>query len=114
MTWDDGGADYNSVKAGTYRFTGSLEQVSELENPINVRAVVDVKVGQPVITEVEVIEVIKVANGTDFAEIGLPSQVEVTLNNGGLAMVDVEWSDSVPRYEGKNQECINLQERLSN
>ncbi|MFA9456647.1 Ig-like domain-containing protein [Halalkalibacter sp. AB-rgal2] len=101
VTWDEGGPDYNGLKAGTYRITGSLEALSRIENPNNIRAVAEVKVGRPYITEVETLEIISVANGTNSEEIGLPKQVEVTLNNGGQATVDVKWDEGVPKYDGK-------------
>ncbi|MCK0472767.1 Ig-like domain-containing protein [Halalkalibacter sp. APA_J-10(15)] len=101
VTWDEGGPDYNGLKAGTYRITGGLEGLSGIENPNNIRAVAEVKVGRPYITEVETLEIISVANGTNSEEIGLPKQVEVTLNNGGQATVDVKWDEGVPKYDGK-------------
>ncbi|WP_062047433.1 Ig-like domain-containing protein [Bacillus sp. JCM 19034] len=107
MNWDDGKPEYNEKVAGTYQFTGTLEQLGEIQNPTNKQAEMDVIVDSPIIVEVADLEelgiplIIEVANGTKRSELGLPEKVKVVLNNGETTEVDVTWDDGNPPYDEK-------------
>ncbi|WP_062047430.1 Ig-like domain-containing protein [Bacillus sp. JCM 19034] len=121
VSWDNGEPLYDELKAGTYTFTGSFEssdgiigqltnfvasliisdfeQPLKVKNPANITATVEVEVKQPYITEVEQLNAIHVANGTELNDVGLPDQVNVILNNGHDLDVYVDWNNGVPEYE---------------
>jgi len=50
------------------------------------------------ITGVEALAAIEVSEGTDFADIGLPSEVEVTFDDDSTSMLDVDWDEG--DYDG--------------
>lgn len=100
VDWNEGVPEYAKMTAGVYQFTGTLKQPEEIENPDQKVAVVDVVVGEPIITEVGTIKAIHVANGTKHSEINLPEQVEVTVNNGNTINVGVIWDKGDPTYNG--------------
>ncbi len=50
------------------------------------------------VTEVEELAAIEVIKGTDFADIGLPSEVEVTLDDDSTDMLEVDWDEG--DYDG--------------
>src|SRR5690625_4306002 len=51
------------------------------------------------VTDVSYIADITVANGTDKSDIGLPTEVEITLNDDSTQNVDVVWDDGDPIYD---------------
>jgi len=61
---------------------------------------VKVTVGDPFITDVSKLNDITVANGTKQPALGLPEEVEVTLNNGHTTELSVTWDDGDPKYDG--------------
>src|SRR5690625_7042497 len=67
-------------------------------NTNNVEASVTVTVGDLYITDVDAIANITVTNGTDKSDIGLPEDIEITLNDGITQNVDVNWDNGDPSY----------------
>ncbi len=56
------------------------------------------------VTKLEVTEIadlgdITVANGTDKSDIGLPTEVDITLNDDSTQNIDVVWDDGDPAYD---------------
>lgn len=99
VNWDNGDPDYDKFVAGTYVFTGVLDLPTGVVNPNNVEASVKVIVGDSYVTDVADIANIVVTNGTDKSDLGLPTEVEITLNDGTTQNVDVVWDDGDPAYD---------------
>ncbi|MFD0715620.1 S-layer homology domain-containing protein [Paenibacillus sp. GCM10027626] len=92
---------YHANVPGTYTFTGTLVNLPEdVENPNGLTATANVTLDNPFITGVADLDDINVANGTKHSALGLPEEVEVTLNNGNVAEVRITWDDGNPKYDG--------------
>src|SRR5690625_3423702 len=99
VNWDNGNPNYDKSGAGNYVFTGTLDLPTGVVNTNNVEASVTVTVGNPYITEITDIANIGVINGTEMSDIGLPTKVEVTLNDGNKQNIDVNWDNGNPNYD---------------
>ena len=99
VNWDNGNPNYDKSVAGNYVFTGTLDLPTGVVNTNNVEASVTVTVGNPYITEITDIANIGVINGTEMSDIGLPTKVEVTLNDGNKQNIDVNWDNGNPNYD---------------
>ena len=115
-----GGTDYidqtTSGSNGIYQFSYMLDEASE--GTYTVRAggagidspkETTFKYEQPVSQEKEIIEVaslsdISVAYGTAKQGVGLPAQVEVTLDDSSKAVAGVTWDNGNPVYDGNKAE----------
>src|SRR5690625_3627618 len=99
VNWDNGDTDYDKSVAVNYVFTGTVDIATGVVNRNNVKASVTVTVGNPYITEITDIANIGVINGTEMSDIGLPTKVEVTLNDGNKQNIDVNWDNGNPNYD---------------
>jgi hypothetical protein len=102
VTWEC--ATYDGEKSGDYTFTGTLVNLpANVTNTQDLTATVKVIVAEkPIVTKdivsVEELADINVAYGTAQENIGLPSQVEVTLDDDTTINVDVTWECAT--YDG--------------
>jgi hypothetical protein len=86
VTWDGGTPAYDGNTAGEYVFAGTLTLVEGLANTGGHKAQIKVIVAEAVpvdkeITSVASIADISVAYGTELSAVGLPTTVEVTLDD---------------------------------
>jgi|GEM_PF-2294494 len=100
VSWDNGSPTYDGSREGAYTFTGILSLPSGVGNTNNLKASVDVIVGESTITSVDSLPDRNVDNGTDMSSIGLPKSVEVTLNNSTTTSAAVTWDNGRPTYDG--------------
>ncbi len=100
--WDNGAPEYDGATAGSYTFTGILTLVEGIANSDDLKAEVKVNVLEPdkEIILVSPLEDIEVAKGTEKAAIGLPSTVEVTLEDDSTMLLSVVWDNGAPEYDG--------------
>src|SRR5699024_5777856 len=68
-------------------------------NKNDIKANIKVIVGDSYVTDIANIADITVANGTDKSDIGLPTEVDITLNDDSIQNVDVVWDDGDPAYD---------------
>src|SRR5699024_6633918 len=89
IEWDNGDPAYNKYVAGNYVFTGILDLPTGVANKNDIKANIKVIVGDSYVTDVTDIADIIVVNGTAKTDIGLPTEVEITLNNGSRQHVAI-------------------------
>jgi len=101
VVWDGGTPTYDGDILGIYAFTGTIASSSDYVNPSNLKASVNVAVGsKPTVTTMSAISVIKVSNGTDLSEVGLPTTVLFSLSNSTTTSAAVVWDGGTPTYDG--------------
>ena len=127
VKWGDTSTpEYQRFMSGHYVFTGELDQLpQDVFNPKELKATAVVSVGYQVhqpqpappppdevvlITGLEVLAAIVVSEGTNFADIGLPSEVEVTFDDDSTSMLDVDWLEGV--YDGDTPGDYDLEGEL--
>ena len=111
VKWEDTSTpEYQQFMSGDYVFRGELDQLPQgVFNPKELKATAVVNVGYQVhqpqpapdeflITGVEALAAIVVSGGTNFNDIGLPSEVEVTFDDNSTSMLDVDWDEG--DYDG--------------
>lgn len=99
VSWDKGSPTYNANQAATYAFKGTLSMPSGLSNPQKIKAAANVIVADALtLQSVSPIATINVTNGTPLANVGLPGQVQVTLNDGTTRPLSVTWNSGTPNY----------------
>jgi sugar lactone lactonase YvrE len=103
VTWNSGTPVYNGNTSGTYAFSGTFSVSENVSNPNNVKAAVNVVVGEaptlPNIDSVASISNINVANGTVLGSVGLPTTATVTLSNSATSSAAVTWDSGTPVYD---------------
>lgn len=104
-------AGYNSHQEGVYALSGSLVLEEGMINPYNLKASIHVEVLPEVAAPAKIIKVQELGSktvpfGTIFANLALPSSVEVTLDNGGTKSHPVEWSST--GYDGSREGVYTL------
>lgn len=103
ITWDNGNPEYNRYVAGTYAFTGTFNVDSDnLSNPNNLKAHVNVAVGEvpkPNIDSIEPLSDITVSRGTSVGSIGLPSHVNINLSSSITTGAAVTWNINSASYD---------------
>src|SRR5690606_7014144 len=93
VSWNKAHPDYDRFVAGKYTFTGTFDELPEgLINPQEIVVNINVIVAKAYIVNVEDQVDIFVKNATPEDDIGLPTQVNIHLNNGRNQPVDVHWS----------------------
>jgi hypothetical protein len=105
VTWDGGTPAYDGNTAGEYVFAGTLTLVEGLANTGGHKAQIKVIVAEAVpvdkeITSVASIADISVAYGTELSAVGLPTTVEVTLDDETTRNLSVTWDGGTPAYDG--------------
>ncbi|OPJ58530.1 Ig-like domain-containing protein [Clostridium chromiireducens] len=103
VTWNEGNPTYDENRAGTYIFIGKIKLPEGVTNPNNLKASVKVNVKeneeQKIVTNVETINDISVANGTELNAAGLPNSVNVTLNDGTITSASISWDLASANYD---------------
>lgn len=98
VAWDKSGYDANT--AGTYTIYGALENLpAGVLNSNGLKAKVTVVVAKATVVGTEAIDDIYVPNGTPLETIGLPSSINVVLNNGSAVECAVTWDGGTPVYD---------------
>ena len=112
VDWQAG--DYDGKEAGSYDLSGDLINLPiDVVNEDDLKAEITVIVNDPlVITGVETLADIMVEHGTEFADIGLPVSVEVTLDDGNSRTLDVDWQGE--NYDGEETGSYDLSGDLIN
>ncbi|MFC5470546.1 Ig-like domain-containing protein [Cohnella suwonensis] len=111
INWDGGSPVYDGNKDGIYVFSGTPIIPSDVSNPSNVQAKINVIVANvlpgPVSTTivsngVSAISDIQVPNSTSLLSVlsGLPTTVQITLSDGTNPTVNVTWNGGTPAYNG--------------
>ncbi|MGI6585283.1 MAG: beta strand repeat-containing protein [Lutisporaceae bacterium] len=99
VTWDAGTPAYDKDTAGTYTFSGTLDNLpAGVTNPSDVKAAVNVVVSDTIATATAIAD-LDVAVGTELTAAGLPTTAEVTLTGGSKINVDVTWDAGTPAYD---------------
>jgi len=102
VTWDTGTPEYDGNSTGTYVFKGTLTLVEGIVNPAEQTAAVNVIVAQAPdkeITSVATIADLNVPFGTALSEVGLPTTVQVTLDDSSTQDLEVTWDTGTPEYD---------------
>lgn len=90
VTWDQGVPLYDGNTAGAYIFTGTLTLPGGVE-ATDLKASVNVIVADAIVTGVDAIADINVANGTAIEAVPLPETLGISLSNGLTATADIIW-----------------------
>ncbi|HEY1006032.1 MAG TPA: Ig-like domain-containing protein, partial [Sphingobacteriaceae bacterium] len=102
VEWQSG--NYRSDLEGMYTLPGTLVPSGDIDNPDNLQAQINVRVLRRLLDMVSVHEpdTVHVPFGTFFADAlsRLPGTVQVTLDNGQTAQVQVTWSEG--DYQGNS------------
>ncbi len=108
--WDGGSPVYDGYKDGTYVFSGTPIIPSDVSNPSNVQAKLNVIVAKLpgpdattiVSNGVSAISDIQVPSGTSLLSVlsGLPTTLQITLSDGTTPTVNVTWNGGTPAYTG--------------
>ncbi len=109
VTWNE--SDYNGSVAGTNTISGVLILEEGILNPSDLTASIDVIVSADIVTSVMDFEPLEVDLGTQFGELQLPAEAQVTLESGAAATLDIIWNSSEynPNTVGSNTIIGELQ-----
>ena len=102
ITWDGGTPVYDPDTAGTYSFSGTLSLPSDINNPANIKATVDVIVSEvsiPTVTTIGAISDITVPYGTELSNVELPTTVSIGLSNSTTTSAAITWDGGTPVYD---------------
>ncbi|NUU60765.1 glycoside hydrolase family 3 C-terminal domain-containing protein [Paenibacillus agri] len=109
VKWSSEG--YNGHQEGSYTLSGTLVPAEGIINPDDLKASITVHVLPEVIklAEIKTVQALagkSVAYGTGFNSLELPGAVSVTLNNGDIKIVSVQWNQE--GYNGNAEGTYTL------